>query len=56
MLVIVTPAGLEGWFKEFSVPAPAIALPPPAELSYSQIQEILAVATKFGLDFILPGK
>lgn len=56
MLVLVTPAGLEGWFKEFSVPAPAIALPPPAELSYSQIQEILAEAPKFGLEFILPGK
>ena len=56
VLVLVTPAGLEGWFKEFSVPAPAIALPPPAELSYSQIQEILAEAPKFGLEFILPGK
>ena len=56
VLVLVTPAGLEGWFKEFSVPAPAIALPPPTELSHSQIQEILAEAPKFGLEFILPGK
>jgi quercetin dioxygenase-like cupin family protein len=56
MLVLVTPAGLEGWFMEFGVPAPAIASPPPAELSHSQIQEMLAAAARFGLEFLLPNK
>ena len=27
MLILITPAGFEGWFKEFSVPAPALTLP-----------------------------
>jgi quercetin dioxygenase-like cupin family protein len=27
-LILLTPAGLEGFFKEFSVPAPAMTLPP----------------------------
>jgi len=26
-LILLTPAGLEGWFEEFSVPAPAMTLP-----------------------------
>src|SRR6516162_5863486 len=28
MLILLTPAGFEGWFKEFGVPAPAMTLPP----------------------------
>jgi hypothetical protein len=57
MLVLVTPSGLEGWFKEFSVPAPAMTLPPPpVELSYSQMQEMLAAAARFGLEILLPNK
>ena len=39
MLVLVTPSGLEGWFKE-----------------YSQIQEMLAAAAGFRLEFLLPNK
>src|SRR5499425_2836517 len=30
MLILLIPAGREGWFKEFSVPAPAMMLPPGA--------------------------
>lgn len=56
VLVLVTPAGFEGWFKEFSVPAMAMTLPPEAEIPYSQVQEMLAKAPKFGLEFISPGK
>jgi hypothetical protein len=26
MLIVLTPAGFEGWFKELSVPAPAMTL------------------------------
>ena len=28
MPMLVTPAGFEAWFREFSVPAPAMTLPP----------------------------
>jgi hypothetical protein len=54
VLVLVTAAGLEGWFKEFSVPAPAMTLPPTAEVPYSEIQKMLAAAPKYGLEFVLP--
>ncbi len=56
VLNLLTPAGLEGWFKEFSVPAPAMTLPPLEELSYSAIQKMLAAAPKFGIEFLLPKK
>jgi mannose-6-phosphate isomerase-like protein (cupin superfamily) len=56
VLTLLTPAGMEGWFKEFSVPAPAMTLPPPEEPSYSEIQKMLAAAPKFGIEFVLPKK
>src|SRR5262249_11007824 len=54
MLVLLTPAGLERYFKECSVPAPAMTLPPPSDTPYSEIQEMVAVASKFGVQFVLP--
>ena len=54
MLVLLTPAGLEGYFQECSVSAPAITLPPPAEVPYSEIQKMMHVAAKYGLEFVLP--
>ena len=54
MLILLTPAGLEGWFKEFSVPAPAMTLPPAAEVPYSEIQRMLEVSPRYGLEFVLP--
>lgn len=56
MLILATPAGLEGWFKQFSVPAPAMTLPPPAETPYSEIQKMLDAAPNYGLEFVLPKK
>jgi quercetin dioxygenase-like cupin family protein len=56
VLTLLTPAGMEGWFKEFSVPAPAMTLPPPAETSYGEIQKLLAAAPKFGIEFVLPAR
>jgi len=56
VLTLLTPAGMEGWFKEFSVPAPAMTLPPPEEPSYSEIQKMLAAAPKFGIEFVSPKK
>jgi quercetin dioxygenase-like cupin family protein len=51
MLILVTPAGVERWFKEFSVPAPAMRLPPANEPGYQDVQRMLEAAPNFGLDF-----
>ena len=51
MLILVTPAGLEGWFKEFSVPAQAMTLPPANEPGYQDVQRMLEAAPRYGLDF-----
>jgi quercetin dioxygenase-like cupin family protein len=54
MLVLLAPAGGEGYFKECSVPAPSMTLPPPAEVPYSEIEKLLAVGAKYGVEFVLP--
>jgi quercetin dioxygenase-like cupin family protein len=54
ILVQNTPAGLEGFFKELGVPAPSMTLPPPAEIPYSEIQKMMALASKYGYEFALP--
>ena len=54
ILVMNAPAGLEEFFKECSVPAPSMTLPPPTETPYSEIQKMMAVAPKFGIEFVLP--
>jgi quercetin dioxygenase-like cupin family protein len=54
MLILVTPGGLEGWFKEFSVPAPAMTLPPADEPTYGEVQRMLESALGYGLEFDLP--
>ena len=51
MLILVTPAGLEGWFKEFGVPAQAMTLPPADEPGYQDVQRMLEAAPKYGLEF-----
>jgi len=54
VLILLTPAGFEGWFKEFSVPAPAMTLPPADEPAYGEVQRMLEVAPRYGLEFVLP--
>lgn len=54
MLILLTPAGFEGWFKELSVPAPAMTLPPATEVAYEDVQRMLEVAPRYGLEFVLP--
>lgn len=54
MLVLLTPAGMEGWFKELGVPASAMTLPPEADLPFSEIQRMLAAAPKYGIEFVPP--
>jgi hypothetical protein len=39
ILILLTPAGLEGWFKELSALAPAMTLPPATEVAYEDVQE-----------------
>ena len=51
MLILLTPAGLEGWFKEFSVPAPAMTLPP-ADQGYGDVQKMLEAAPRYGIEFV----
>jgi quercetin dioxygenase-like cupin family protein len=54
ILILATPAGIEGYFQECSVPAPAMTLPPAVETPYGEIQKMLPVALKFGIEFVVP--
>lgn len=54
ILILITPAGFEGWFKEFSVPAPAMVLPPAGEPTYDEVQSMLEAAPRYGLEFAPP--
>jgi len=54
MLILLTPAGLEKWFKEFSVPALAMTLPPADEPAYGEVQRMLEAAPRYGIEFVLP--
>ena len=54
MLILLTPAGLERWFKEFSVPAQAMTLPPADGPAYGQVQRMLEAAPRYGIEFVLP--
>src|SRR5499427_6183183 len=54
MLILLTPAGLERWFKEFSVPATAMTLPPADEPAYGEVQRMLEAAPRYGIEFVLP--
>jgi quercetin dioxygenase-like cupin family protein len=53
-LILLTPAGLEDFFKEFSVPAPTMTLPPAHEPAYGEVQKLLEAAPRYGLEFVLP--
>jgi len=53
-LILLTPGGLEDFFKEFSVPAPTMTLPPADEPAYGELQKLLEAAPRYGLEFLLP--
>jgi hypothetical protein len=42
------------YFKQFCTPAPALTLPPPAEIPYADIQHLIAVASKYGIVNVPP--
>src|SRR6516165_9668177 len=55
MLISVAPAGIEKMFFEFGVPLPegsTTALPPKKE----EIEKLLAVAPRYGIEIMLPGQ
>jgi quercetin dioxygenase-like cupin family protein len=54
MLVQVSPAGSEGFFKACSVPAPSMTLPPEVETPYSEKQKMMALAPEYGFEFLPP--
>src|SRR5437667_6109035 len=54
MLVQISPAGAEAFFKACSVPAPSMTLPPETETPYSEIQKMMALAPEYGFEFIPP--
>ena len=56
ILVILSPADAEGFFKECSVPAPSMTLLPPAEVPYSEIQTMMALAPEYGFEFVPPNR
>ncbi len=54
ILVLNVPAGIEEFFRECSVPAPSLTLPPPAEVPYSEIQKMMTLAPKYGFEILVP--
>ncbi len=52
ILVMVAPAGAEHFFRECSVPASSMTLPPPAETPYSEIQKTMALVPSYGFEFV----
>jgi quercetin dioxygenase-like cupin family protein len=57
VLVMVAPAGAEGFFKECSVPAQAMTLPrATTEPPYAEIQKMKALAPSYGFEFVPPTK
>jgi len=36
------------------VPAPALTLPPAAEIPYSEIQRMIEVSPQYGIEYVLP--
>lgn len=50
ILILLTPSGLEVYFKQFCTPAPALTLPPPAEVPYAEVHKLIAVASQYGIE------
>jgi quercetin dioxygenase-like cupin family protein len=56
-LILITPAGFENWFTEFGEPAQAMTVPPPAaEPSYSDVELMIEVGKRYGLEFLPPAR
>jgi hypothetical protein len=52
MMVIITPAGFENFFKEVAVRSPSREMRPPLEAS--EIDKMLSAAPRYGLEFVPP--
>jgi quercetin dioxygenase-like cupin family protein len=55
MLVYVTPPGFENFMKEFATPLPSFASPP-LPVTPQDIEKLLAVAPKYGIEILPPPK
>ncbi len=53
MLIIVTPAGFEGYFKELSEAPTALELPPPLE-GPPDVDRLVEVGLRYGVTFAAP--
>lgn len=53
VLILLTPAGLERYFKAFSTPAQALRLPPPPDQPYD-LEKIVGVGREYGIEFLPP--
>src|SRR5215467_217079 len=53
-LILLTPAGFEGFFKEFSMAATDMTLPPQIEVPYSDIQRMLESSPRYGIEIVSP--
>ncbi|HEX4952057.1 MAG TPA: quercetin 2,3-dioxygenase [Thermoanaerobaculia bacterium] len=54
-LILLTPAGLEGYFRALAEPARALTLPPPPEKPYD-LAEVATVAERYGVQFLAGGR
>jgi quercetin dioxygenase-like cupin family protein len=53
-LILLSPAGFENWFREFSEPAKAMVVPEAHVPSYSDIEAMTAAAPRYGITFLPP--
>ena len=55
LALAVAPAGAEEFFKQCSVPAASMTLPPATEPPpYSEIQKMMTLASHYGFEFVAP--
>lgn len=53
-LILLTPAGFENWFTEFGEPAQSLTLPPMTEPSYADVERMIEVGERYGIEFLPP--
>lgn len=53
VLILVSPAGFEGYFRDLGEPARALTLPPPPERPYD-MAVVAGVAQRYGIEFVAP--
>lgn len=54
VLVVMTPAGAEGFFRAVGEPTPVRDLPEPREVTEDDLQALFAVGAEYGFEFLGP--